>query len=225
MHPTKGHPTGTLSNALTAHMASRGERYKVRFANRLDMDTTGIVLACKNAFVQDNFVKQGDRVEKVYEALVRGEAQKDRGRISLPITKNGEGGPRREVDDSGREATTEYEVIRRFTVPAARVSAASDAHGLTAPAASVASDATAALADEPLTHIRLFLRTGRTHQLRVHLAHIGHPILGDSLYGIPSALISRQALHAKTLRFTHPVSGEEMEIEAALPEDMAKILI
>jgi 23S rRNA pseudouridine1911/1915/1917 synthase len=84
---------------------------------------------------------------------------------------------------------------------------------------------TATLVNEPLTHVRLFLRTGRTHQLRVHLAHIGHPILGDSLYGAPSALISRQALHAKTLRFTHPVSGEEMEVEAALPEDMAKILI
>lgn len=212
VHPTKGHKEHTLANGLMNHMAQRGEAYKIRFINRLDMDTSGLLLVGKNSHCQDSFAKQvkENKVLKQYMAVVRGIIDEEEGLIDLPIGKEGEDSPRRMVTPDGAPSITRYEVVGRF-----------DGEG------------------QPdlgygkgFTLVRLTLLTGRTHQIRVHMNDLGHPLLGDHLYG-PEAeplpgnhteFIDRQALHACRLSFFHPVTGTKLELEAELPEDMKELL-
>jgi len=202
VHPTKGHRDGTIAGAIVHHMLSRGESYKPRFISRLDMDTSGVLLVGKNSHAQDNLAKQGmaDGVKKYYTAVLEGRLEDDlpaSGIIDLPIGLERPGEPRRAViseDEGGYPSQTEYRVIKN-ALPAAD--------------------------DSILTVVRARLITGRTHQIRVHFAHYGHPVLGDSLYGNPTRLIDRQALHATEIVFAHPVTGREIKIEAPIPADMA----
>ena len=225
VHPTRGHPTGTISNGLMKRMEERGEFFKIRFVNRLDRDTSGLLIVAKNSHSQDMLIKEmkSDRVDKRYAAIVHGIIKEDRGTIDLPIGRKNEGDIRRCVMEEGYPSVTHYKVIERF--PAAGISFA-----------------------------ELRLETGRTHQIRVHMSYIGHPLLGDTLYGlgaedteerssdidinaddldiggqgeaqrIDADLIGRQALHAKSLRFRMPVSGEAFIAEAELPQDMQSLL-
>jgi 23S rRNA pseudouridine1911/1915/1917 synthase len=201
VHPTKGHHGGTLANGIAQHMQERSEQYQPRVASRLDMNTSGVLSVCKNGHAQWSLAQQQDAgtVTKIYLALAVGAFAEPCGRIDLPIAPPAGGTPQRLVRpeaEGGRAAQTEYEVLGSFSPQNAGV----------------------------LTLVRLRLLTGRTHQIRVHLAAIGHPVLGDTLYGAVSPLIARQALHAAEIAFAHPKDGRPLSFSAPLPEDMARLL-
>lgn len=189
-HPSSGHYTGTLANALVFHY---GSAFHARFINRLDRNTSGLVLVAKDplaASALSHNMARGE-IRKTYLAIVAGRLDRP-GRIETDIRRCPgsimlrEACPRGEGD----HALTEYQPI---------------------------------YFDAEYTLLRLVPHTGRTHQLRVHLASIGHPIMGDDLYGCASPLIARQALHAAVLRFRGP-GGEELMARAPMPEDMCALL-
>ena len=197
VHPTKGHPDHTIANGVMKYMADSGQSFKVRFANRIDMDTSGLIIVCKNANAQNELSNQmrQNTVVKKYIALVEGDLSEDHFFIDLPIGRPDSVSIQRchmEVEDGGKEARSEVRVLERFK---------SSGYG-------------------PHTLVEVTLHTGRTHQIRVHLSHIGHRIAGDRLYGGSTELIDRQALHAYYIEFDHPVSGERVNFEAPLPEDI-----
>ena len=190
VHPTKGHFEGTIANGLSYLMDTRGEHFKVRFVNRLDMDTSGILLVAKNSYAQSDFIKSSDKglVTKEYRAIVCGNMTEKGGSIDLPIAPPLEGTKTRRISPDGAPSITHYQVLEEF---------------------------------DGYTLLGLVLETGRTHQIRVHLSHIGHPVAGDSLYGGESPeLIERQALHAYCLAFPHPTKKEALRFEAPLAVDM-----
>ena len=199
VHPTKGHPEHTIANAVMYYMQETGQNFKVRFANRIDMDTTGIIIVAKNANAQNDLSNQmrHNAVIKRYIALVEGYIPEDHFTIDLPIGRPDQVSIRRTVmETGGKDAVTEVQVLERFE---------SEEYG---------------------THtlVEVVLHTGRTHQIRVHLSHIGHVIAGDELYGGKTDLIGRQALHAYHIEFTHPASGEYMTFETEYPEDIRTAL-
>ena len=195
VHPTKGHPFHTIANGLMKYMLNNGQKYKIRFANRIDMDTSGIVIVAKNANSQNDISLQmrENLVHKQYMAIVNGIIRDDEFTIDKPIGRpNEESIQRKVLSEGGKDAITDVKVLERFYNN---------------------------------TLVEVTLHTGRTHQIRVHLAHIGHPITGDHLYeGDAPALIDRQALHAAKMIVNHPMTGEKLEIEAPLPNDMKKCL-
>lgn len=195
VHPTKGHPEHTIANGVMKYMADTGQSFKVRFANRIDMDTSGIIIVAKNANAQNELSSQmrAGTVVKKYKALVEGLIDEDSLSIELPVGRpSPESIQRAVMDEGGKNAHSEVTVLERFS---------SEEYG-----------------DHTLVEVRI--KTGRTHQIRVHLSHIGHPIAGDSLYGGKTGLIDRQALHAYHIEFTHPMSGERVCFEAPLDADI-----
>ena len=198
VHPTKGHPVGTIANGLMRYMEQTGQSFKIRFVNRLDMDTSGLLMIAKNSHCQDTMMKQMklDKVVKKYTAIVHGVISEERGTIDLPTGRPDPDDVRRWVMEDGYPSVTHYEVLKRFEDPKAEGGG--------------------------YTLVKLRLETGRTHQIRVHMAYTGHPLVGDTLYGhADPGLINRQALHASSLTFFQPVSGEKIVCEAELPEDMS----
>lgn len=193
VHPTKGHPQGTLANALSYYQYQKGQDYKIRFINRLDRDTSGIVLIAKNAFSQQviSDQMQSNSVGKKYIAVVDGILEQDEGTLDFPIEREFESDIRRAVLAHGLPSVTHYKVMRRFL-------------------------------NQTLVEIQL--ETGRTHQIRVHFSHIGHPVHGDSLYGTPSNLINRQALHCAEMTFIPPRGSSKVVAQAVLPEDMEMLI-
>jgi len=242
VHPTKGHREGTIAGAIVHHMLSRGESYKPRFISRLDMDTSGVLLVGKNSHAQDNLAKQGmaGGVQKYYIAVLDGRLEDDlpaSGIIDLPIGLERPGEPRRTVIsecEGGYPSQTEYEVLRysgsqpkyfgdlfnRLPNKSEKISVRAEDLFSRLPNKSRELPVHAA-DDNAITVVKARLITGRTHQIRVHFAHYGHPVLGDSLYGRPTELISRQALHAAEIEFTHPQTEKAIKIEAPIPADMA----
>ncbi|HVI41344.1 MAG TPA: RluA family pseudouridine synthase [Anaerovoracaceae bacterium] len=195
VHPTKGHPCHTMANGIMKYMLENQKQFKIRFINRLDMDTSGLLAIAKNSHCQDDLSKQmgENAVMKKYVAVVKGILTDDEGTVDLPIDKEQEDHVKRAVIQGGYPSVTHYKVLERF--------------------------------EKGYTLVELILETGRTHQIRVHMSHIGHPIIGDVLYGEASVwLIERQALHARYLSFRHPVTNRVMELEATLPEDMRKLI-
>lgn len=215
VHPTKNYQNGTLANALAFRLQQRGERWKIRFINRLDRDTSGLVLVAKNGHAQDavsSQMEQGTTVKK-YLALVHGSFAEPEGRIDLPIDKDPDHKARRMVREDGFPSTTLYKVLQRWDVP------------------DLGPDGlpwTGAKRIDGYSLIELTLLTGRTHQIRVHLTHMGRPIVGDELYGqlygyeAGTDLMERQALHAFFLRLRQPMTGETIELKTAMPSDMAE---
>ena len=196
VHPTKGHPSGTVANALMYYMEQTGESFKIRFVNRLDMDTSGLLVVAKNAYCQNDYTKQmkENTVEKRYLSVVKGIVEADSGIIDLPIGRPDPEHVKRGVMEDGAPSVTHYKVLERFP-------------------------------ESGYTLVELLLETGRTHQIRVHMSHIGHPVLGDWLYGGENILlIGRQALHAARLTFTHPITKERLTFEAPLPDDIQNVL-
>ena len=190
VHPTKGHPEHTIANGLMKYMADTKQNFKIRFANRIDMDTSGIIVVAKNANAQNELSSQMRRgtVKKKYIALVEGIVDKDHFEIDLPIGRPDPISIQRTVMyEGGKDALTEVDVLERY-----------EAHTL----------------------VEVTLHTGRTHQIRVHLSHIGHPIAGDALYGGSDELIGRQALHAHYIEFDHPFTHDRVNFEADLLLDM-----
>ena len=195
VHPTKGHPEHTIANAVMYYMQQTGQSFKVRFANRIDMDTTGIIIVARNANAQNDLSDQMRQttVIKSYIALVEGRIDEDHFTVDLPKGRPDQVSIRRTIKETGgKDAVTEVQVLERFE---------SEEYG-------------------PHTLVEVVLHTGRTHQIRVHLSHIGHVIAGDELYGGKTDLIGRQALHAYHIEFTHPATGEYMTFETEYPEDI-----
>ena len=193
VHPTKGHPEGTLANAISYYQYKSNQNFKTRFINRLDRDTSGIVLIAKNAYAQQFISEQmqKDEVDKIYYAVVKGVVKQAQGTINEPIERAEEGDILRVVRPDGLPSITHYEVVERF-----------NGYSL----------------------LKVKLETGRTHQIRVHLAHMGHGIIGDHLYGTLSDLIDRQALHCFEMSFKKPRGSESVVVNAPLPEDINKLI-
>ncbi len=194
VHPTKGHPDYTIANGLVNYLNETGESFKIRFINRLDRDTSGLLMIAKNPFAQQALSNQmqKDMVEKKYLAVVNGRVKSNFGTIDEPIGRMESDSIHRVVIESGQRSITHYEVIDRYN---------------------------------DSTLVRLRLETGRTHQIRVHMKHIGHSLIGDELYGeVNEDLIKRQALHAETLKFFQPRTGEEKFVKAEMPEDIKDLV-
>jgi 23S rRNA pseudouridine1911/1915/1917 synthase len=195
VHPTNGHPDHTIANGVTQYMLDTNQSFKIRFINRLDRDTSGLLAMGKNSHAQDGFVKQmkAGLVEKKYLAIVKGIFADDQGTIDEPLGRPDPDQVHRGVVVDGHPSITHFRVVQRFA--------------------------------SGYTLLELILETGRTHQIRVHLSHLGYPVVGDTLYGIADDdLIKRQALHAESLSFFHPVTGAPLNLTAPLPKDMADLL-
>ena len=188
-HPSRPGGTGTLANAVTYYWQRLGRSTLFRPINRLDKDTSGLILIGNSQFAHQGIFNQikGRIIERRYIALVEGTMAKDSDRIDQPIARQDDKSRRRIVHSDGHPAITHYKVLDKYP-----------GHTL----------------------ISLRLETGRTHQIRVHLSFLGHPVCGDLLYGCASPLIKRQALHANKLRFTHPRSGKEVILDVPLAADI-----
>jgi 23S rRNA pseudouridine1911/1915/1917 synthase len=193
VHPTKSHQHNTLSNGISYYFKEKGINKKIRFVNRLDMDTTGILIVAKNPFSHQQMALQfeANEVEKRYLAIVSGVVEKDEDLIDLPIGREEDKSIRKIVTEEGQKALTKYKVIERYK-------------------------------NATLVDVQIF--TGRSHQIRVHFHHIGHPIIGDTLYNEEDPYIKRQALHSHYLNIKHPRTKEEIEFKAPLPKDMEELI-
>ena len=196
VHPAAGHSSGTLVNALLYHcktLSGINGVLRPGIVHRLDRDTSGAIVAAKTDIAHAGLSQQlaAHEVVRKYHALVRFLVKNDAGVINGPIGRHMADRKRMAVSGRGKPAVTHYTVLGR--------------HGE---------------GREAYSHLEVRLETGRTHQIRVHMMHIGHPLLGDPIYGrnADKRFPGGQALHAKVLGFTHPHLGEYMEFETELPE-------
>ena len=189
VHPSILHYTDSLSNGLCYYFNSIGLNKKIRPVNRLDLNTSGLVVFAKCEYVQEqlSFQMQNDRFKKEYICLVSGHLEKKSGIINLPIARKPGSIIERCIDKNGQPSITEFTVLKEF-----------DEYSL----------------------VKCILKTGRTHQIRVHFSYIGNPLLGDSLYGSSSNLITRQALHSYTIGFIHPINHKSLNFIVPIPEDI-----
>lgn len=187
VHPSAGLPDPTLANAVVAHYQRQGEERSFRPANRLDRNTSGLLLAGKNAHAV--FALAG-RVQKEYLALVLGKLTGS-GVIDQPIRVKEGSCITREVGEGGKDSVTHWEALAT---------------------------------NGEVTLVRLWLETGRTHQIRVHMAWLGYPLAGDTMYGTDETVMPRHGLHCFRMRIAHPLTGEELDLKAHLPPDMAAVV-
>lgn len=200
VHPAPGNYTGTLVNGLMEHckdLSGINGVLRPGIVHRIDKDTTGLIVACKNdnahQFLADQF--KNHSVERAYYALVHGIVNEPLGRIEAPIGRSDKDRKKMAVTfKNSKDAITNYKVIERFP--------------------------------QGYTLIECSLETGRTHQIRVHMAYLKHPLVGDYTYGSKKkeGIVQGQVLHAYKLGFIHPSTKEKILIEAELPEDFQKIL-
>ena len=201
VHPAPGHYDGTLVNALLYHCGSdlSGINGVLRpgIVHRIDRDTTGSVIACKNDHAHNEIARQlkEHTIVRRYQAIVHGVIKEEQGTVHTLIGRHPLDRKKMAVvERGGKDAITHYHVIKRF---------------------------------QNTTHIECILETGRTHQIRVHMSHLGHPLLGDSVYGPKSSSYNKlqgQTLHAGILGFVHPSTGEYIETMAPLPEYFQTLL-
>lgn len=193
IHPSQGNYDNSLANGVKHYYESQGESFVFRCINRLDRDTTGLVVIAKNMLSSAalNAAMVNREIHRTYLAVVKGELP-EKGTIDFPIARKDGSTVERCVDMSGGEyAVTHFECVEK---------------------------------NEKYSLAKIWLETGRTHQIRVHMNAIGHPLPGDFLYHNDRSEIGRQALHSWRLEFRHPVTGETMRFEQPLPEDMRKLL-
>ena len=229
VHPSAGHASGTLVNALIAHcgdsLSGIGGVKRPGIVHRLDKDTTGLMVVAKNDRAHRHLSKQfADKLEsglqRGYLAVVWGAPDRIKGTIDAPLDRSSINREKQAVREGGRDAITHWEMRERYDAPDGK----DVGKNTNLPIASL---------------LACMLETGRTHQIRVHLAYIGHPIMGDETYatgfktkaGRLSAdargaleALGRQALHAAVLGLTHPRTGETLRFEAPLPADMARLV-
>ena len=194
VHPSQGNYENTLANGVVWYFQQKNQPFTFRCINRLDRDTTGLLIIAKHALSGAILSAQMSRreISRTYEALVFGTTALS-GTIDIPIGRK-EGSTIERVPDPihGDPAVTHFETPH---------------------------------AGKSFSHVRLKLETGRTHQIRVHMTSIGHPLLGDTLYAPGSVHpISRQALHSAELKFLHPITGEPLHFTSPLPKDMKTLL-
>lgn len=194
VHPTGAHQTDTLANRVVAHLQERGVQALAHPVHRLDKGTSGLMVFSTNAHAQDLLQRQlhTSGFERCYLALCVGAPPAREGMVDAPIGPDPTAAGSRMVCADGKEARTRYQVLKDV-----RLSDGQDA-----------------------SLLWLQLETGRTHQVRVHMAHIGCPLLGDTRYGVASNYIARPALHSAELAFTHPVTGQHLIFQSPLPDDM-----
>lgn len=198
VHPSIAHYKNSLSNGVKYYFNMIGLNKKIRPVNRLDKDTSGIVIFAKHEYIQEHLIKQMKTsiFKKEYQAILTGHLTNKNGKITAPIARKDGSIIEREINfETGENAITYYMVLNEFYIN-----------------------------NIPLSLVNFLLETGRTHQIRLHSKYLGNPILGDTLYGKESDLISRQALHAYKISFIHPISKENIILEINLPDDMKKIL-
>jgi 23S rRNA pseudouridine1911/1915/1917 synthase len=219
VHPVKDYTEGTLANGVAYHLLQRGEAAVARPVQRIDRDTSGLVLFAKNPAVAGRLATELERhkLDRRYIAFVKGQMAADSGTVDVPVRRVWGHSVAREAALGPR--TPEQEALLAEAEAGGRV---------------LREDWTAA-GQPAVTHwqvlqrwagvtmLALQLETGRTHQIRVHMAHLGHSLLGDWLYGTPGAP-GRQALHAATLVFAHPVTGAEVRLESPLPADLQALI-
>ncbi len=201
VHPAAGHYSHTLVNGLMYHCKDQlsGINGVLRpgIVHRIDMDTTGVLIVCKNDFAHSSISAQlkEHSVTRRYEAIVHGFLKEDEGCIDAPIGRHPTERKKMSINyKNGKNAVTHYRVLNRL---------------------------------KQYTHVECRLETGRTHQIRVHMASIGHPLLGDAVYGpakCPVTGLEGQTLHAGILGFIHPRTGKYMEFSAPLPEYFQRLL-
>ncbi len=200
VHPAKGHYTGTLVNALMYHckdnLSGINGVSRPGIVHRIDCDTTGALVVCKNDFAHNNIAEQlkEHSITRRYVAIVHNVIKEDNGTVNAKIGRHPNNRLKMEANvTTGKEAITHYRVLERF---------------------------------KNYTYIECMLETGRTHQIRVHMSSIGYPLLGDSVYGPAHCpyKLTGQTLHAKILGFKHPRTGEYMEFEAPMPEYFLHLL-
>lgn len=201
VHPSAGHYSGTLVNAIMYHCKDTlsGINGEIRpgIVHRIDMDTTGSLIVCKNDEAHVNIAQQikEHSVNRIYVGIVCGNVKEDSGTVEGAIGRHPIERKKMAINEkNGKPAITHYKVLERF---------------------------------KNYTYMQFKLETGRTHQIRVHMASIGHPLLGDTLYSSgrsPFKHLQGQCLHAKTIGFIHPKTGEYMEYSAPLPEYFEKLL-
>lgn len=195
VHPSAKNHDNTLANALAWYYQEQGLPFVFHCTNRLDRDTSGLVLVARHSYSATRIAQmtKNREIHREYRAIVRGIPAPSEGTIDAPLGRKAGSIIERTVDfEQGEPAITHYQVVE-----------SKNGHSLLA----------------------LQLETGRTHQIRIHLKHLGYPLVGDYLYNPDMEFINRQALHAYHLRFSHPVTGEKMEFTAPLPEDMKVILV
>lgn len=193
VHPSMLHYTDSLSNGVRHYFDTIGLKKKIRPVNRLDKDTSGLVVFAKNEYIQESLIKQmkDHTFQKKYICICEGKIAPEMADIAAPIARKEGSIIERCVSSDGAEAVTHYEVI---------------------------------FSTDQYSIVQCTLKTGRTHQIRVHMQYIGHPLIGDTLYGNTSSLIYRQALHASNIAFIHPVSQQKVLYYAPIPEDMQKVI-
>lgn len=201
VHPGAGNPTNTLVHgavALWPEMAEVGDSLRPGVVHRIDQGTSGLLVLARSQLAYDSLVEQfsSRSVEREYLALAWGHLEPSVGMIDAPIGRSQRDPTRMTVTNTGRDARTRYEVLSQYTVPT------------------------------DLTYLSCRLETGRTHQIRVHLSALGHPLVGDGRYGGERSPVpfTRPWLHAARLGFDHPASGEHLSFESDLPADLAAVL-
>lgn len=187
VHPVKQHQSDTLANIVSYYCINRGESYTFRAINRLDKDTSGIVIIAKDRFCA-NAMK--GKTQKTYFALCHG-CFEGNGTVSSPIGLLEDSKMVRHIMNDGPSAITHYKSV---------------------------------LSNDDYSLLELHLETGRTHQIRCHMASLGHPLLGDDLYGGTLEYIPRQALHCGSVSFVHPVTNNMIEVSADIPNDMKRLI-
>ena len=200
VHPANGHQSGTLVNAVMHHcgadLSSINGVQRPGIVHRIDMNTTGLLVICKNDKTHKALAEQlkVHSITRKYAAIVCGNIKEESGTVDAPIGRSKKDRKKQAIDHwNGREAVTHYHVLERFG---------------------------------DYTLVECQLETGRTHQIRVHMASIGHPVLGDDVYGPRSCpfKLEGQTLHAKVLGFVHPGTGKYVEFDSPYPEYFEKLL-
>lgn len=200
VHPAPGHDTGTLVNGILYYckdtLSGINGIFRPGIVHRIDKDTTGVLVVCKNDAAHLEIAKQlkNHSITRKYFAIVHGQVKEDRGTIEGPIGRDEHVRTKMAINaQNGKEAVTHYKVLKRFS---------------------------------EFTYVCIQLETGRTHQIRVHMTSIGHPLLGDTVYGNRASKfrLEGQTLHAGILGVKHPASGDYLEISAPLPEYFEHLL-
>lgn len=197
VHPTRSHYLGTIANGLVHYWQQQGKSYRFRPVNRLDKDTSGLFIVAKNQYSHHKLALQiqNKTLKRKYHAIVHGVIKVNHGVIDTPILKDPNHSVKRVVDFNNNSAK---QAITYFQVIQRY---------------------------QEYTLLEILLGTGRTHQIRVHMSYLGHPLVGDDLYGGNNEPINRQVLHAVQLDFVHPITNKEVSFTSPYPNDISQFLV